>query len=273
MSRHLIRLFFAFVCLATIVFAAACSTPKWPFGGLLAAGNTDDPPLSWAEEDMIVGVGPELAYIIFSDLGIHLSVPKRGNWSTVQTEAEDGDIDLIVAMFKNDYRASKLVFTDAYISVPVVLYVRKDKVFTFNTWKDLIGKKGAMNTGDSFGQDFDHFLSEHLTVTQAPLKKCFRRLYDGEFDYVIVNKYGGGLFAEAVNADDSLTVLQVPVTVMEYRMAFSKKSKYLDLLPEVNRKLRQLVEDGSVDKMCSKYILKYRLNSISRKDIDGGDDL
>ncbi len=271
MSSHIFRLSFVLALAGLISFAVSCSSIQW--SSFKAAGNPDDPPLSWADEDTIVGVGPELAYIIFADLGHPVNIPKRGNWEEVQTAAEEGDVDLIVAMFKNDYRASKLVFTDAYITVPVVLYVRKDKEFAFNTWKDLIGKKGAMNTGDSFGQDFDHFRADNLTVSQAPLKKCFRQLRDGELDYVIVNKYGGALYAELVGAEDSLTVLQVPVTVMEYRMAFSKKSSYLNLLPEVNRKIKKLVDDGSVDKMCSKYILKYRLNTIARKDIDGGDDL
>ena len=57
---------------------------------------------------------------------------------------------------------------------------------------DLIGKKGVTNKGESYGNDFDAFIKDKLTVERTDgVDAAFKYLLDGKADYLTGGYYSG----------------------------------------------------------------------------------
>ena len=75
---------------------------------------------------------------------------------------------------------------------PVAIVVRKGSGFAFVEWRDLKGRKGVTNEGESFGDKFDAFMGSELTVVLAAgVDKAFAALLAQQADYMIIGLYPG----------------------------------------------------------------------------------
>ncbi len=99
-----------------------------------------------------MGAAPSLVEAIAKDLDVPLESKFMGTWSEAQAAARDGKADMIVGVYFNDERAKYLDYVQpAFVFDPVVVFVAKDRTFDFKDQDDLIGKKGATNKGESYG--------------------------------------------------------------------------------------------------------------------------
>lgn len=203
---------------------------------------------------MITGVGPELLKLVFKPLGVAVNCPYRGDWSTVQNELKAGALDALVGVYLTKERKAFMAFSVPFMKDPVVIFVAKGKMFPFEKWEDLIGKKGATTEGDSFGQAFDAFISSKLDVKRSiTVKENFQKLMSGEADYFIFAKYSGEFEAKRLGFADNIESLKKEAAVENFYFGFSKKSKFTPLLPKVNTEILKRVNDGSVENLIRTY--------------------
>ena len=248
MKRFLcLSVFVALVLTNTAAFAAAdCAK-------ITATGHPQYPAVAFQQGDALVGAAPMLVETIAKKLNVPLQSKFMGNWADAQAAARDGKADMIFGIYYNDERATYLDYVQpAFVFDPVVVFVNKDKKFPFTGQDDLIGKKGVTNQGESYGNDFDAFIKDKLTVARADgIDDAFKVLMAGDADYLIAGYYPGLAEASKAGLKDDVVPLEPALLSAEMFVAFSKKSPCKSLAPQFGEGITQLTTDGSFHKMLT----------------------
>jgi polar amino acid transport system substrate-binding protein len=219
----------------------------------VVSGNPKAPPVVWEEYNKLTGVGPDLAQSILSELDISYTLQVNGDWQQVQDKCKSGEVDMIVSAYKNDDRASYMNYSLPYLPQPTVIIVEKGKEFPFGRWESLIGKRGVTNVGESYGQEFDDFIKDKLSVKYIAFERAIELLNRGEADYLIVDLFTALIYTRLLQGEDAITILDPPVTTQTFHMTVAKHSALAKQMPEINKKLRALVKDGTVEKLFYKH--------------------
>ncbi|MCX5751769.1 MAG: transporter substrate-binding domain-containing protein [Candidatus Saganbacteria bacterium] len=250
---------FLFVLLVITVFIAITafivSINRETRDYLLMSGHPEYPPFMWQEGDKIVGVGPEILSTACKELGIPFKNEFTGSWDQVFKEAQAGKLDAIVALFLTKERKAYLDYSVAYAKDPVAVFVRKDKVFRYRNWNDLVGRRGTTTVGDSYGQDFDSFIEAKLKMSRLKTAEDnFKALEKGEADYFIYGMYAGLFELKKVGLENQITYLTPYVTTQDFYLAISKKSRYAKDIPAINAIVSRMVKEGKVAQLTDKYL-------------------
>lgn len=224
----------------------------------VVSGNPKAPPVVWEEYDKLTGIGPDLAQSILSELGINYTLQVKGDWQQVQEKCKSGEIDMIVSAYKNDNRASYMNFSLPYLPQPTVIIVQKGREFPFGRWESLIGKKGVTNLGESYGQEFDDFIKNELSVKYIAFERAIELLKRGEADYLIVDLFTALIYTRLLQGEDAITILDPPLTTQTFHMTIAKSSALAKQMPEIDKKLRTLVKDGTVEKLFYKHFESWK---------------
>jgi len=235
-------------------------TPFASFGtdSFVVSGNPKAPPVVWEEYGKLTGIGPDLARSILSDLGINFEIAVAGDWQQVQDKCKSGKIDMLVSAYKNDERASYMEYSLPYLPQPTVIVVKKGHEFNFGRWESLGGKKGVTNVGESYGQEFDNFIKENLDVKYIAFERAIEQLTRGEADYLIVDLFTALIYARLLQGEDAITILDPPATTQTFHLTVSKSSALVKQMPEINKKLRVLIKDGTVEKLFYKHFESWK---------------
>jgi polar amino acid transport system substrate-binding protein len=219
----------------------------------VVSGNPKAPPIVWEQYDKLTGVGPDLAKAILTELKLDYDLRVEGDWQQVQDKCKSGEIDMIVSAYKNDARAEYMEYSIPYLPQPTVIVVEKGKEFPFGRWESLIGKRGVSNIGESYGQKFDTFIKGKLNVQFIAFERAVELLNRGEADYLIVDLYTALIYSRLLRGEDSITILDPPVTTQAFHMTIAKDSPMVVQMPAINKKLYRLVKDGTVEKLFYKH--------------------
>ena len=145
-------------------------------------------------------------------------------------------------------------YSEAYITDPVALFVKKGKEFEFSKNEDLVGKKGVGMVGDSYGQAFDDFAASSLTLELVKTPdEAFKLVKENKADYFIYALYAGETALKANNTLAEFSVLPHFVTEENFYITISKQSPFLKYLPEVNRLLAEYKSDGTISGLIEQY--------------------
>ena len=253
MKRILCLSVLAALTLTSNAFAADTCTK------IVSTGHPQYPAIAFKEGDHIKGAAPALVKAIAKNLNIPLESKYMGNWSEAQAAARDGKADMIVGVYFNDDRAKYLDYVKpAFVFDPVVAFVAKDKKFPYKGEKDLIGKKGATNKGESYGTKFDAFMKDKLTVTRTDgLEDAFKDLVAGKVDYVLAGYYPGDAKLSKMGIDDKVEALEPALLSAEMFVAFSKKSPCASMASKFGQGITELTTDGSFNKMLTGSIAEW----------------
>ncbi len=235
-----------FVLLTTILLTAPHT---WAADPMIVSGNPDSPPVSWDKNGKLMGVGPELATKILSELKVPFSINVEGSWQQVQDKTGDGAVDMIVAAYDNKMRRTYMDYSIPFMESPVVIVVKKGNKFPLSSWKPLIGKKGVAHSGESFGEKFDAFIKTDLDVSYLPYERAFQMLAEDTADYLIIDLYPAIIYSKLLRAEGKVEFIDTPVSIQHFHMTISKKSPYIKLLPEINKKIAQLNEQKYIKKL------------------------
>ena len=246
-------LFYVLFC--TILLISTTTFSQEP---VVVSGNPNAPPIVWEERQELVGLGPDLATGILKELGIGYSLRRFGNWKNVQIKTKNGDVDMLVSAYRNKEREQYLAFSIPYLSQPTVIVVEKGKEFDFSNWDTLKGKKGVTNVGESYGQEFDEFIQQHLDVSYYQFERAIELLNLGEVDYLVVDLYTALIYARLLQGEDAITILEPPVTIQNFHLAVRKDSPLVARLPEINEKLKARIERGEISKTFLAYFDKWK---------------
>lgn len=215
---------------------------------LTITGHPEYPPIGWRDGDRIRGAGAALVTKIATDLGLAVESKYTGSWVDAQAAARNGSVDVIFGIYFNEERATYLDYVRPRFMIdPVVVMVRKGHTFPFREWKDLVGKKGVTNEGESYGPEFDQFIAERLTVARAKgTEATFREVIDGKADYMIVGLYPGRAEAARLGIKDRVEALPQYILSADMFIAFSKKSPCRRHRDAFGVKVETMAGDGSV---------------------------
>lgn len=238
-----------------VLLAAAVALPSLAWAeaacrSLVITGHPANPPLAWAAGGKIVGAGPELVASIARQLGVEKVVSEDfGSWEKAQRAAKRGRADVIAGIYKNDERLGYLHYIEPpFMPDPVVVVVRKGEGFAFKKWEDLKGRRGVTNAGESFGDRFDAFIRNELTVFRTPgVAEAFEALLEIRADYLIIGRHPGTSEAARLAVADKVEFLPFVLETADVYVAFSKKSKcYKALASGFAKELGAAVRGGRV---------------------------
>ena len=249
MKKAILRLTVAVVLLVSPAYAGEI---------LKISGLPNYPPVSWKSDETLMGVGPELAGTIFRELGVPFRF-KPLPWVRALSEMEHGQIDVIAGAYIKTERQKYMNYSIPFMKDPGAIFVMKDRAFTFNELKDLIGKKGVNMLGYSWGEAFDGFAKKHLNVVTAtkPLQ-ALQMLERGRVDYFVYGLYSGLFVAAKAGMGEKVEALPHYVSYEDLCLTFSRKSKFSQLLPKVNEIIKRLKDEGAIDKWTAQCLKKYR---------------
>jgi polar amino acid transport system substrate-binding protein len=217
---------------------------------LIASGHPAWPPIMYQKGDKIVGAGPELFAKIFQELGVKAAFKYEGPWDQVQAKAKSGSVDVLVAAYKTPERETYMKYSIPYTVDPVSLVIKKGNVLTYNKWEDLIGKKGVVMVGDSYGADFDKFMAQNLTVVKVGTpEEAVALLEKEEADYFVYALYSAEAYIFEKKASEKIEIVHRPVATENFYLTISKKSSFIGLMPEINKLLKQYEADGTIQQL------------------------
>ncbi len=245
--------------LSCLIISCLSASNSFATETFVVSGNPKAPPVLWEQYNKLTGIGPDIAEAILTELKLDYDLRVEGDWQQVQDKCKSGEIDMIVSAYKNDERASYMEYSLPYLPQPTVIVVEKGKEFPFGRWESLIGKKGVSNIGESYGQEFDTFIKDKLTVQFIAFERALELLNRGEADYLIVDLYTALIYARLLQGEDAITVLEPPVTTQTFHLTIAKDSPMVVQMPAVNKKLYRLVKDGTVEKLFYKHFEDWKI--------------
>ncbi|UVL06032.1 ABC transporter substrate-binding protein [Pseudomonas sp. B21-047] len=196
---------------------------------LTATGNPEYPPYLWRDPHdphQLIGANADLLKYLGKQLGLEIEVVYGGPWSRAQEQVRTGRIDLLAGYFLTQARQQLMDFiSPAFLHTPSVVWVRQQGAFAYHQWADLQGRKGGTLVNNSHGQQFDDYAKANLTLEAVPsAKQAFEKLLLKRSDYVVFEHYPGMALAQTLGMQDSLQVLDPPVSSEGLYLALSHQS-------------------------------------------------
>lgn len=217
-------------------------------GKLVVATSPDFPPFENLEGGEIVGIEPELIKLVGAKLGVEVEI-KSISFDAILTGVQAGKYDCGVAGISIDpERAKNTLFTDAYCLAAQCIVVPVGSSITCKA--DLEGKKIAVQTGTTaatFCAEAGYDLSQYEVNQDALLA-----LTQGKVDAWVVDDLSA---AEMTKDNANVKVLDEAMTSEPYAFAFAFGSE--DLVAEVNKAIKELIDDGTVAALFAKYDAPY----------------
>lgn len=213
------------------------------------------PPFHWYDGYVLKGASIESFKEMFKNSKVKVNAVYVGPWKRVLSQAEQGKVDAVVALKNSTSRKKYLTFTtEHFYSNPFSVFRTKDSVWTYREWKDLKGKRGLFNVGDSFGNKFDNYLKSELNTTRTrDISQAFRLLKRERYDYYVTGYHTGISHIDSNEDFGDVTAVTPYINDDFIFHGFSLKSKCLKHLPFINKKLKEMRESGKTKEIIDKY--------------------
>ncbi len=227
---------------------------------IIISGNAEYPPLTWQDKKnpaKITGFAVELLEIACKDIGIAVEGKYVGPWARAQDNVKNGTVDMLGGAYVTEERKTYMDYiVPPFVMDPTVVFVKKGDEFKFEKWEDLIGLKGGTPIGNSYGELFDKFEKENLTMERvAKLEQAFDKLEAGRNKYVVYGLYPGLAEAEATERRDKISYLANSVISEGLYFTISKKSPCN--CEKVKEHLTKKVKEFSDQKLPEQLMEKY----------------
>lgn len=254
-----LALMLAGVACVLLLAGRAAAAPAVDRKEVTACGHPIYPPISWLESGEIRGAAPALVKRVFESLGYKVRLTQEGNWRRCLKEAETGDIDIVVGLYKIASRERYIAFSqDPTIKKPIVLFYSKDHPMRFDSWEDLRGKRIGMLFGDTFGDEADAKIAHYMNVERVSSgMQNFGKLVNGRIDVMPLGIAGGMMQAKKFGYQDKVDYLDRPLVIESWYVGISQKSPLVRHLPHLNSELKRLKESGEVESLMTQFSDEY----------------
>lgn len=225
---------------------------------LKMSGHNNFPPLIWEEGDKLVGAAVDVMTQVFGELGITVEARYSGPWKRMLLTLEEGGTDLVCGIQDTEERRKIFEFTAPICEDRAAIFVWQGKEFPFETLKDLEGKSVGDIIGSNRGPVFEEWKKtypkmEYVTSNELNVKK----LEAGRIDCFVTSPYIAIAAIKALGYQGKVVELPTPISKYELVCGMSKKSSFIKYLPEVNKRLEALRQDGTIDRMMQTSLEKY----------------
>ena len=223
-------------------------------GKLIMATNAAFPPYEYIEGNEIVGIDAEIAGAIAEKLGLELQIDDM-EFDSIIESVKGGKADIgLAGMTVTEERKEVVNFTASYATGVQSVIVTEGSAIT--SVDDLFAE-GAMHvigvqrntTGDLYST-WDLEDAGLATVDRySKGADAVQALITGKVDCVVIDNEPAKAF---VAANTGLKILDTAYAVEDYAAAMSKDNA--ELYEAVNKALEELIADGTVASIVSKYI-------------------
>ena len=213
-------------------------------GKLTVATSPDFPPFESLEGDKVVGIEVDILNLIAKELGVELEIIQMDFDSVllgVQSAKYDCGMSGITA---NEDRKQNMLFTTPYYNAAQVIVVKEGSAIAGKA--DLTGKKVSVQTGTTADEGCKaEGLDVQAFAANADAKAA---LTTGKVDAWVVDNLTA---VQMVEEGDGLVILSEKMTDEPYAFAFAFGSE--DLVAEIDKALKTLIDNGTVESIFAKY--------------------
>ncbi len=233
---------------------AACSSKtndtdtKAEIKTLTMVTNAEFPPYEYTEGGEVVGIDAEVAKAIADKLGLKLEIVDT-KFDSIIPGVQSGKYDMGMAgLTVTPEREQNVAFSDSYATGIQSIIVKEDS--EIKSVDDLssstkigvqLGTTGDIYAKDDFGADAVVEMDKGADAVQA--------LLAGKIDCVIIDNEPAKSFVEA---NPGLKILDTAYAQEDYAICFAKENT--ELKEKVNTALKELIADGTLQKIVDKYI-------------------
>ena len=223
-------------------------------GKLTMGTNAQFPPYEFYEGDKIVGIDAEIAGKIAEKLGLELVIDDM-EFDSIIEAVKSGKADIGMAgMTVTDERKESVDFTESYATGVQVIIVAEGSEIT--SADDLFAEGANYTIGVQRNTTGDLYTTWDLedaglaTIDRySKGADAVQALVSGKVDCVVIDNEPAKAFVQEVGG---LKILDTEYVEEMYAGAMSKDNK--ELYDAVNNALKELIADGTVQKIIDKYI-------------------
>ena len=228
------------ILIVIVTFGLECSEAS-PLCKVNGASNWY-PVIYWQDGQTPRGIGVDLLQRFAQQHKVSLVFGHPQHWVRTEHQLSTGDLDVIAGAYFNERRNNAFVYSDAFHTETISIFVPKNKTFEFQQWRDLQGLIGLRPASGSYGEAFDNFASQHLDIQQnADMVTGMRMLLADRADYIVLAKDHGEHLIKTLKLANKVTSLPHPVTQNKVYFMFHKNSPCLELLPKLNHSIKSKI--------------------------------
>lgn len=210
-----------------------------------------------ASDGTITGVAVDVMEEIGTRTGITVEMTEDLPWKRLLSYVEEGKVDALAGIYYTDERNEIYLYTEPFMVNTARIFVRADDPMEVTALEDLKGKSCGKPQGGSFGDTFDTFAAEHLTVNEAPSKdNLYKMLLAERFDFVVMDGDDGTAYLKSQGLMDQVRMLDFPVNVVNVHIILSRNSEAPSMLEEINAALISMREEGVLQKILEEHLLQ-----------------
>ena len=250
------------VLMMTVCFAGCGKKDKT----LTMATNASFPPYEFIENESFAGIDVEIAGKIAEKLGMTLEIVDT-EFGSIIGGVQSGKYDIGMAgMTVTAERLESINFTDSYATGIQAVVVPEDSEYTsfedFYTGFDAEGNPEGVKEGITIGVQADTTgdiycssepakwgFGEDRVVRYKTGNDAIQALASGKLTAVIIDNEPAKSY---VQATEGLKILDGAFTEEQYAICVAKEKT--ELLNDINKALKDLTADGTIDAIIEKYI-------------------
>ncbi|WP_101911099.1 ABC transporter substrate-binding protein [Marasmitruncus massiliensis] len=217
-------------------------------GKIVMCTNLAFPPFEYVGADgKAAGVDIDISQAIADDLGVQLEVVDM-NFDLLIDSVKAGKADFSAAgMTIKPERLEQIDFSDEYVKSAQYIIIKKDSGVTADKLDGLTIAVQESTTGDFYATD--EIKAKEVLRFKSGIE-AGAALSAGKCDAVIIDK----LPAESIAANSNGVLEVLPDSLTEESYAIAVKKDSPDLLAEINKVLKKLVDEGKVDELVTKHM-------------------
>jgi len=174
-------------------------------------------------------------------------------WKRGFLEMDNGLLDICAGAYDNAERRSKYLFSVPFMENEIRIYVNKGEEFSVNELQDLLGKKIGIPRGASYGDEFDAFMSENMTIMETKYnnKDLVKILKYNMADCIISDYYDMGNYLKNNNLTDNIIPLDYVIDTQNVYLLLSKKSQIK--ISDINNAIYNIKRSGKMEEILNRY--------------------
>jgi polar amino acid transport system substrate-binding protein len=255
---YLPKLMLAVLCgCATASVHATCNR-------LILAADPDYPPMHWYDGNSMQGASIGIARRVLDDLKIPYEVRYLGPFPRVMAAAQHGDIDMVATLKKTPERESFLLFPKTpALANPVAVFTTRERGLEFRSRSDLVGLKGGITRSNIFGDGFDEYMRQNLSIEEANSpENNFSKLAVGRLDYFITGYYAGMAYLLKRGDEDRFVALSPFLVNTPNYIVLTRNGNCADLLDAIDNRLSQLKKGGVLDELIRQSFAQWKASPV-----------